>query len=140
MSTRDEETRPPATTQPSDTTDHHSTQEELLAVVADKAARKLEARQTQHRNVWFGLGMFGMVGWSIVVPTLLGLALGIWLDRRLPVVFSWTITLLFAGIVLGCLNAWFWVTRERERIERRLHTTVAMPEQDDDVTREEPMS
>ena len=25
--------------------------------------------------------------------------------------------LLIIGIMLGCLNAWFWVTRERKMIE-----------------------
>ena len=28
--------------------------------------------------------MMGLVGWSVVVPTLLGAALGIWLDHRHP--------------------------------------------------------
>ena len=39
---------------------------------------------TSHAGVWFGLGMMGLIGWSVVVPTLLGAALGIWLDKRHP--------------------------------------------------------
>jgi hypothetical protein len=27
--------------------------------------------------------------------------------------------LLIAGIAVGCLNAWYWVKREREEIERQ---------------------
>ena len=51
--------------------------------IGQKAARKHRARQRQDRGVWFGLGMFGLVGWSIAVPTLAGIALGVWLDTRL---------------------------------------------------------
>jgi predicted F0F1-ATPase subunit len=40
------------------------------------------AQPTQ--GVWFGLGMMGLIGWSVVVPTLLGAALGIWLDAHHP--------------------------------------------------------
>jgi ATP synthase protein I len=64
--------------------------------------------------VWFGLGMFGIVGWSVAIPTLAGIALGIYLDRHRPVGFSWTLTLLAVGVVIGCLNAWYWVQQERE--------------------------
>jgi len=28
--------------------------------------------------------MMGLIGWSVVVPTLLGAAFGIWLDNRHP--------------------------------------------------------
>ena len=56
--------------------------------------------------------MFGLVGWAVAVPTLLGVALGSWLDRVLPAGFSWTVALLLAGIVLGCWNAWYWLHKE----------------------------
>lgn len=56
--------------------------------------------------------MIGLVGWSVVVPTLLGAALGVWLDRRYAMNHSWTLTLLFAGLVVGCLNAWHWIVKE----------------------------
>lgn len=76
-----------------------------------KAARKLKARRNPSQ-VWFGLGMMGLIGWSVVVPTLLGAALGLWLDARHAGQHSWTLALLVAGLVLGCWNAWRWVTKE----------------------------
>jgi ATP synthase protein I len=79
--------------------------------IGAKAARKLRARKSPP-GVWFGLGMMGLVGWSVVVPTLLGTALGIWLDHRHPERFSWTLTLLVIGLVVGCLSAWHWVSKE----------------------------
>ena len=80
--------------------------------VGSKAARKLKARRDFTRGVWFGLGMMGLVGWSVAIPTLLGAVLGLWLDRRYPHVRSWTLALLVAGLAIGCWNAWHWVTRE----------------------------
>ena len=82
--------------------------------VGAKAARKLKARRDSTKGVWFGLGMMGIIGWSVVVPTLLGAALGLWLDRRHPGAYSWTLALLMAGLAIGCLNAWFWVAKENK--------------------------
>ena len=84
----------------------------LSREVGAKAARKLKARRNPPPGVWFGLGMMGLVGWSVVVPTLLGAAAGNWLDKRYPGVHSWTLTLLVIGLVIGCLNAWHWVAKE----------------------------
>jgi len=80
--------------------------------VGVKAARKLRARRNSAHGVWFGLGMMGLVGWSVVVPTLLGAALGIWLDNRHQGSHSWTLSLLVIGLVIGCVNAWYWVKKE----------------------------
>ena len=78
-----------------------------------KAARKIKARKST-QGVWLGLGMMGLVGWSVVVPTLLGAALGIWLDKHHPGKHAWTLALLVAGLAVGCLNAWFWVAKEEK--------------------------
>jgi ATP synthase protein I len=83
----------------------------LAKQVGAKAARKIKARHST-QGVWFGLGMMGLVGWSVVVPTLLGAALGVWLDAHHPGLHSWTLALLVVGLVLGCVNAWHWVSKE----------------------------
>lgn len=84
----------------------------LSQAVGAKAARKLRAQRHVTRTVWFGLGMMGLIGWSVAIPTLLGTVLGLWLDRRYPGDHSWTLALLFVGLAIGCLNAWHWVARE----------------------------
>jgi ATP synthase protein I len=84
--------------------------------VGAKAARKLKARRNSTQGVWFGLGMMGLVGWSVVVPTLLGAGAGIWLDDRHPGPLSWTLSLLIAGLAVGCLNAWHWVSKEDQEM------------------------
>jgi len=83
----------------------------LAAEIGAKAARKLKARRST-QGVWFGLGMMGLIGWSVVVPTLLGAALGVWLDKNHPGAHSWTLALMVAGLVLGCANAWYWVAQQ----------------------------
>lgn len=80
--------------------------------VGARAKRKLKARRNATPGVWFGLGMMGLVGWSVAVPTLLGAALGLWLDKHYPDARSWTLALLVAGLTIGCLNAWHWVAKE----------------------------
>jgi ATP synthase protein I len=80
--------------------------------VGAKAARKLTARRNPAPGVWFGLGMMGIIGWSVAIPTLLGAALGLWLDKHHPGTHSWTLALLVAGLAIGCFNAWLWVAKE----------------------------
>ena len=85
--------------------------------VGAKAARKLKARRKSAAGVWFGLGMMGLIGWSVVVPTLLGAAFGVWLDKHHPGAHSWTLALLVAGLAIGCLNAWLWVAKENKAMQ-----------------------
>ena len=80
--------------------------------IGAKATRKLRARRNSAQGIWLGLGMMGLIGWSVAVPTLLGAALGLWLDSRHPGPHSWTLALLAAGLAIGCLNAWIWVANE----------------------------
>lgn len=83
--------------------------------VGRRAERKRRAREQGRPTTWFGLGMFGLVGWSVAIPALLGIILGVWLDQRWPGQVSWTLTFLIIGVALGCLNAWYWVKQESNR-------------------------
>ena len=88
--------------------------------IGAKARLKLKARGDGNPGVWFGLGMMGLIGWSVVVPTLLGAALGRLLDETWSGRHSWTLALLVAGLVLGCFNAWRWIARQ----DRAMHEDV----------------
>ncbi|NJC26955.1 AtpZ/AtpI family protein [Neolewinella antarctica] len=96
----------------------NSKNQETLREISDKASRKLYARRGGQRSVWAGLGMFGLVGWSVVVPALAGAGLGVWLDRHYPQSFSWTLTLLILGLFTGCVLAWQWLEEEHKDINR----------------------
>jgi ATP synthase protein I len=91
----------------------------FIQKVGEKAARKLKAQRHVTQTVWSGLGMMGLVGWSVAVPTLLGAALGLWLDKNHPGGHSWTLMLLVIGLCLGCFNAWHWVAKEDREIREQ---------------------
>src|SRR4030042_2665041 len=80
-----------------------------------KETRKMKGRREKDRSSWFGLGMFGLIGWSVAIPTLIGVTVGIWMDTTWPSRFSWTLMFLFIGVILGCVNAWYWVIGEGRR-------------------------
>lgn len=75
-----------------------------------KRADRLQKKRKM--SLWQGLGVIGMVGWSVVVPTLLGLALGHWMDGALPTRFSWSLSWMVGGLIFGCASAWYWVDQE----------------------------
>ena len=95
--------------------DEKNSADRLIRKVATKEGRRIRARQEKDRGVWFGLGMFGLVGWSVAVPTVIAIALGIWIDAKWPSSYSWTLMFLIIGVGVGCLNAWYWVRRESKR-------------------------
>jgi ATP synthase protein I len=84
--------------------------------VGAQETRKLAARRLGAQGVWSGFGMFGLIGWSVAAPTVLGALIGMWLDKRRAGIHSWTMSLLIVGLCIGCLNAWHWVTKEDKEI------------------------
>jgi ATP synthase protein I len=87
--------------------------------IREKEKLKISAGRETSGNAWSGLGMFGMVGWSVTVPTLLGTALGIWLDKKYHPSFSWTLTLLLGGLASGALIAWYWIDKEDKEMHKK---------------------
>ena len=92
--------------------------DELRKIILHKSLRRARARRRGSANIWSFMGMFGLVGWTVAVPTLLGLALGRFLDGRIESSVSFTITFLIVGVAIGISMAWYWVRRESEG-ERR---------------------
>jgi ATP synthase protein I len=90
--------------------------------VARKTARKLKAQHSGPQGIWFGLGMSGLVGWSVAIPTLVGAFLGLWLDHHHPGGHSWTLALLVAGLTLGCANAWHWLSQQDKEMNNESHS------------------
>lgn len=86
--------------------------------VGEAEKRKLKALHEDKRPIWFGLGMFGMVGWSVAVPALVGALLGLWFDKIYPQSFSWTLSLLVVGLFIGCLIAWYWIAKENKEMHQ----------------------
>jgi len=91
---------------------NESNEHRFFQQVAEKENRKLKSQQEKKESALMGFGMFGMIGWSVAVPVLLGTALGIWLDKRYPQSFSWTLTCLISGLIMGCVIAWNWINTD----------------------------
>lgn len=91
------------------------TREEGPAGGENGRARVRLSREDRKKRFWYDFMRFNLTGWSVVLPTLAGLAIGAWLDSRWPSSFSWKLALMLAGLVLGCLNAWYWIRRKDQR-------------------------
>ncbi len=95
-----------------------SREDVLCRKIGAAEARKLRTQRRGVQGIWLGLGMFGLMGWSIAIPTLLGTLLGAFVDKHYPGVHSWTLTLLIIGLFIGCLNACHWVAKEEKAIRQ----------------------
>lgn len=55
------------------------------------------------------LAQVGVLGWTIVLPTLAGVFVGRWIDRSLGTGVFWTGPLMLLGLAAGCWTAWRWM-------------------------------
>lgn len=92
--------------------DRKKDSEEFRREIRKKEERRIKGREERDKSVWFGFGMFGLIGWAVAVPTLIGIAIGLWLDAKFKSQISWTLTFLLIGVAVGCLNAWHWLNKE----------------------------
>ena len=84
-----------------------------LAQAAQKAAeREEEGRADPEPSLGVRLGQIGVLGWTIVVPTLLFLFLGRWLDRIFGTGIFFSAPLLMIGAAIGLWFAWRWMHRQ----------------------------
>lgn len=82
--------------------------ERMIRQVGSTQQRMVRARDRKN-SFWNSVAILGVVGWSVALPTLIGVSGGVWIDHHWPSRFSWTLMLLVAGLVLGCANAWLHV-------------------------------
>lgn len=92
--------------------------EKLKKTFEKKEKLKIRALHKDKNYMWFGLGMIGLVGWSIVIPTFIGIGIGMIIDIKFHSKYSWTLMLLLLGVILGSINVWYWISKERESIEK----------------------
>lgn len=89
------------------------------ASIRRSAKRMQHARSKPGESPLRGFGVFGIVGWSIAVPTVVGALLGNKLNTLAPQDFSWTIALILGGAVVGIIIALGWLSKEGEEQERQ---------------------
>ena len=81
-------------------------QQNLSEAVKTRQERRALWQREGERSIGQNLAMIGVLGWTIVLPTLLGLFAGRWLDRQFHMGIFWTLGLLVAGLAAGCMLAW----------------------------------
>jgi ATP synthase protein I len=92
------------------------TNHDRLARVARKAAeREAKGRADPEPSLGARLGQIGVLGWTIVIPTLVCLFLGRWLDRTLETGIFFSAPLLMVGAAIGFWSAWRWMHRHGVR-------------------------
>jgi ATP synthase protein I len=84
-----------------------------------RGERRARFQREGERPIARNLALMGSLGWLIVIPALLGIAAGVWLDRSYGTGVFWSGALLVAGLALGCWMAWQRVTQEQEDECRR---------------------
>jgi ATP synthase protein I len=87
--------------------------ERMIREVGEREAQ-IERGRSGKKNILSSIAILGVVGWSITVPTVVGVVIGVWIDQRWPSRFHWTLMLLFAGLAIGCINAWLRIEKERK--------------------------
>lgn len=80
--------------------------ERLDEAVRTRRERRALWQREGERSIGQNLAMIGVLGWTIVTPTLLGIFVGRWLDREFTSGIFWTLGLLVAGLAIGCTLAW----------------------------------
>ena len=69
-------------------------------------------RHKENRQVVYRAALLSVYGWQMAIPVLLGIILGILLDKVLPIPhFSWILNLVLLGFVIGFYNATGWIKK-----------------------------
>ena len=84
-------------------------------MAADSLSRKNAGEIEKKKVLLHAFGAAGMVGWLVVTPLALFTIAGIWLEKKFPARFSWTLTFIVVGVCVGCFLAWRWIDRARQK-------------------------
>lgn len=90
----------------------NSGQNDLHRAVRLREERSERWQKEGERSIWKNISMIGALGWLIVTPVLLGVALGRWLDRTFETGIFYSGALIFVGVVFGAYLAWQRIHKE----------------------------
>jgi len=88
---------------------HETDKPALLEEVQRQAGRHQRSLRDGEPTLLRQLSTLGVLGWVIVLPMLLGLAGGRWLDHRLGTGITFSAALLLLGVAVGAVAAWRWM-------------------------------
>jgi len=93
--------------------DDDELEDEFEIHVTRQRLRIEQGRREKGKSFWQYVGLIGAFGWSVVVPMILGVLLGRFIDRKIGLRYEFTLGLLVFGLALGCYNGWRIVSREQ---------------------------
>ena len=76
--------------------------------------REQRRQRASEQSIWQNLSMIGAFGWLIVVPTLLGVLLGRWLDDIFATGILFSAALIFLGVTMGGYLVWQRIKKEEQ--------------------------
>jgi ATP synthase protein I len=79
----------------------------------------LKNKNQKEINVWQNLGQVWDLAWVTIVPIILGVFLGQYLDHNHPAGFSWTLSLLVLGAFMGFYNLYDSLMKESKKMENK---------------------
>lgn len=83
---------------------------EKLKESLESQFKKLEKSKKEKKNLLAQTIYLGTLGVIFILPVIAGAYIGVWLDNKLKgFSFSWTISLIFLGIVIGAINVYLFV-------------------------------
>jgi ATP synthase protein I len=97
-----------------DTNSKKNDPKQFKQTVKKKIIRHHKGKENPNR-LMFGMGMFGLVGWTIAIYTILGVILGTWMDKNWESGYSWTLTMIILGLFAGIISAWIWIKKEIDK-------------------------
>lgn len=69
----------------------------------------------EDKKLWQGLASFTQLSYLILIPILLCLLLGKWIDDKAGSEGLWTAIFVIVGIAAGLRNLWVWCQRQTRR-------------------------
>lgn len=89
------------------TADEH--RDRMAEAAREASQRADEGRSDPEPSLGTRLGQIGVLGWTMILPTLLGVFAGRWLDRTFGTGIFFSAPLLMLGAALGFWFSWRWM-------------------------------
>jgi ATP synthase protein I len=87
-------------------------EEAFVTEVRERRERRRKNEREADESFWSTVGMMGTVGWSVALPTAIGVLFGRWLDGRLDAGHVFVVFFMLVGLAIGCVVAWRQVTEK----------------------------
>lgn len=81
-----------------------------LKTKVEKKIKKIEKAKKERPHLLAQTVYLGTIGIIFILPMIIGAYLGVWLDDKFRgFSYSWTISLIFLGIIIGAVNVYLFI-------------------------------